>query len=237
MTDAAVAAVQVGALRVLVADDSFLVRDGVVRMLTAQPGLDVVGATADLAHHAGSGRRAPAGRGAHRHPDAAQPHRRGPAGRRPLPAPAPGDRSGAAQPVRRRRATCARCSTSGTERRGLPAQGAGRRRRRARCARSRPSPPAARRSTPRWSSPWSRCGRSRGRREPGPAEPAGAARCWPRSRRATTNAAIAEHLVLTQRCGGEAHQLDLRQARSDRRSRRPSAGPGGAAVPHAGAPT
>jgi len=48
VTDGPVASARLDALRVLVADDSFLVRDGVVRMLTAQPGLDVVGATADL---------------------------------------------------------------------------------------------------------------------------------------------------------------------------------------------
>ena len=63
-------------MRIVIAEDSVLLRDGLVRMLT-DGGLEVVAAVPDAAELVKAVGRAPARAGRHRRADAADPHRRG----------------------------------------------------------------------------------------------------------------------------------------------------------------
>ena len=75
-------------LRVVIAEDAVLLREGLRRVLT-DAGLDVVGTAGDAAHCCTWSRPAPRCR-ACRHPDAAHPDHRGPAGRARDPPPVAG---------------------------------------------------------------------------------------------------------------------------------------------------
>ena len=67
-------------MRVIVADDSVLLREGVTRLLE-NAGFEVVGHAGDREELMRKVRAHQARRRGHRHPHAADPHRRGPAGR------------------------------------------------------------------------------------------------------------------------------------------------------------
>ena len=146
---------------------------------------------------AGGDRRPAAGRGAHRHPDAAGPAGRGHPHRRALPATAPDDGCRAAEPVRRGqlRPDAARRGHPGPR---LPAEGTGRR-----------SGRAASRAVDAVAGGGSAIdpkvvetlvsGRSlAGDQSSGPADAHGNGRCWPASPRAAPMPAIAAELFLTQ---------------------------------------
>ena len=62
-------------MRVVLAEDSVLLREGIARILEGR--IEVVGQAGDAGGPAAQGARAQAGRRDHRHPHAAQPHRRG----------------------------------------------------------------------------------------------------------------------------------------------------------------
>ena len=143
-------------MRLVLADDAVLLREGLVRLLTEQ-GHDVVAAVGDGPSLVAAGGRAPARRVHCGRTDAADPHRRGAAGRGRSPR----------RPARARRCWCSpstsRCSYADdllADRRGrdrLPAQGPGRRHRRVPRRAATGWPPAAPCSTPRWwPSCWSR---------------------------------------------------------------------------------
>ena len=77
-------------MRVVIADDSVLLREGIARIL-AEAGMEVVGQSEDADDLMLKVRSYEPGRGDHRHPHAADAHRRGPARgdrdpRRPTPA-------------------------------------------------------------------------------------------------------------------------------------------------------
>ena len=117
-------------IRVVLAEDNTLLREGVARLLERAEGIELVGTAVDRPElEALIERRRPRRRG-HRHPDAADRHRRGHPDRRPAPGRPARGRRGGAQPVRRAglRPRPARRRVRGA---GLPAQGAGERRRRA----------------------------------------------------------------------------------------------------------
>ena len=69
-------------IRVVLAEDNALLRDGVSRLVEAQADLELVGTCGDLPALLGAGRDGQARRGGHRHPHAADGHRRGHPGRR-----------------------------------------------------------------------------------------------------------------------------------------------------------
>ena len=107
-------------MRVVIADDNLLMREGIAALLR-RAGIEVVAEAGDADELLRRGRRARARRRDRRHPDAADPHRRGPArrARDPRPPPADGhrdpvaarrDRHGAADPRRAPRAASATCS-------------------------------------------------------------------------------------------------------------------------------
>ena len=113
------------ALRVVIADDNLLVREGVVKLLDHQEGIEVVATcgTYDELMEAG---------------DRERPTSSSPTSACPRPAPTkasapplelrdaqPGVGRGRAQPVRRARRTPSRCSSGGSRGPGLPPEGAG----------------------------------------------------------------------------------------------------------------
>ena len=83
LSGAAIRAMVAGAvtLRVVLADDSLLLREGIARLL-AEAGFDVVAQAGDAEALLAAVREHAAGRRDRRHPDAADPHRRGPEGGR-----------------------------------------------------------------------------------------------------------------------------------------------------------
>ena len=97
-------------IRLVLAEDHYLVREGIRRLLETQPDLEVAAACGDLDCAARSRRRREPGCRRHRHPHAAHRRRRGHPGRSPAPRDASGARRRRAQPVRASRATRSRCS-------------------------------------------------------------------------------------------------------------------------------
>ena len=71
-------------VRLVVADDNLIARQGILQLLALEPEFEVVASCGDLPEAARGGRARAAGRGAHRHPDAAHALRRGRARRHRL---------------------------------------------------------------------------------------------------------------------------------------------------------
>ena len=126
-------------IRVVVAEDAFLVREAVTRLLAEAPGVEPVAAVSDSATLMATIEA--------ERPDVVVTDIRMPPTRRatrasgsppPLRETHPRDRRRRAQPVRRARRTSSRCSSSGSDAARLPAQG----------ARPRPRPARRRRSAP-----------------------------------------------------------------------------------------
>ena len=88
-------------VRVVFADDNYLVREGVAALLTETAEIDLVETVADPDALHRRGGAAPAGRRAHRHPDAADVHHRGHRRGEADPGRVPGDGGGGALAVRR----------------------------------------------------------------------------------------------------------------------------------------
>ena len=88
-------------IRVAVAEDSLLVREGIVRILDEAEGVEVVGAVGDAGALLALVDRAQPDAVRDRHPDAADTHRRGDPPRPPTSRPAPADRRRRPQPARR----------------------------------------------------------------------------------------------------------------------------------------
>ena len=87
-------------IRVVLADDHYLVREGVRGLLEAEPDIEVVAVCSDLGSLLDAVDAERAGRCRHRHPDAPGEHRRGDPGRRAIARNPPGGRGRGAQPVR-----------------------------------------------------------------------------------------------------------------------------------------
>ena len=120
--------VRTGGMRIVVADDSLLLREG-LQLLLAEAGHEVVAAVGDGPAYVARDARAPAGRRRGRRPDAAQPHRRGAAGRGRR-APGLAGRADHGALAVRRGVLRRRPARLGRRRRRLPAQGPGQRPRR-----------------------------------------------------------------------------------------------------------
>ena len=128
----------IAVIRVVVAEDSLLVREGIAKLLERAGRHRGRGAGGRPPVAARGGRGRPARRRADRHPHAADRHRRRHPGRRTRCArPTPSSASSCSRSTPSRR-TRSRCSSEGSERRGVPAEGAGLGRRPAR------RPPSAR---------------------------------------------------------------------------------------------
>ena len=200
-------------MRVVIAEDSVLLREGGRALLE------------DAGHRGrrpGRRRRGPAAQGARaqarrrdrRHPHAADPRRRGPAGRARRSAPSCPDAACSCSRSTSRSTTSTQLL--GRRRRGrrLPAQGPRRRRRRASSTRSPRGRRAARCSTPRSSrSMLGRRARGRPARRRSPTREREVLGLMAEGR---TNRAIAERLVRLRARGRAPRHRDLRQARPAR---------------------
>ncbi len=102
-------------VRVVFADDNYLVREGVAGLLTETAEIDLVETVADpeALHRAVAA--APAGRRAHRHPDAADVHDRGHRRGQADPGRVPEDRAWWCSRSTSRRSTPSSCSSDGVE--------------------------------------------------------------------------------------------------------------------------
>ena len=109
-------------VRVVIADDEMLLREGLARLL-AEAGFEVVGKAGTPTSCSRARRADPPGRRDRRHPDAADPHRRGPRRRAGDPRSHPEPSACSCSPTTSSRATRCACSSS-TRALGLPAQGA-----------------------------------------------------------------------------------------------------------------
>ena len=89
------------AIRVAVAEDSLLVREGICELLAHEPDVEVVAAVGDLPSLERAIDDGRARRRAHRHPHAARRHRRGHPARRAAARHQPADRRRRAEPARR----------------------------------------------------------------------------------------------------------------------------------------